>query len=425
MPDLVEWLEENGIEQVETIVSDMAGRARGKLVPAAQVGKGVVKLPVALFGQTTAGDFYLPQDNVEDRDMLCRPVADTARVQPWAAEPTASVLMDCACADGSPVGAAPRAVLQRVVGLYEEQGWRPVVAPEVEFYLVGGSVGEAPVDPYGTDQVHDHSALFEQLNDYCQRQGIALGAMSQELGPGQFEVNFEHGDPLRLADDVFHFKRTLRRTASAFDRQATFLAKLSPEHPGSSLHIHQSIVDAAGNNVFSNSDGSASERFGHYIGGLQAFMHQAFLLFAPYANSYRRFMSSWSSPVNLEWGADNRTTGYRVPDSPPEARRVENRLAGSDVNPYLAIAGTLACGYLGMLRKTEPRPAIEGSAHDIPYALHRHFYEALDSFRESAAMRDSLGDDFVTAYAAMKEQEYRDYQQRIPEWELAELMQTV
>ncbi len=426
MAELAEWLVANGIEQVETIVSDMAGRARGKLVPVAQVGKGIVKLPEALFGQTTAGDYFLPQENVEDRDMHCRPLAGTARVQPWAKEPTASVLMDCAYADGVPVNVAPRAVLQHVVDLYAAEGWRPIVAPEVEFYLLDDSAAAAaPIEPYGTGQVHDHGALFERLNEYCTGQGIALGAMSQELGPGQFEVNFQHGDALRLADDVFHFKRTLRRTANEFGLKATFLAKLSPEKPGSSLHIHQSVVDTDGKNVFSDADGSASPRFGHFIGGLQRWTPDVFLLFAPYANSYRRFMSSWSSPVNLEWGVDNRTTGFRVPDSKPEARRVENRLAGSDVNPYLAIAGTLACGYLGMMRAIEARPEVGGSAYEVPYALHRHLYEALDAFRHSDAMRDTLGDEFVTAYASMKEQEYRNYQQRIPEWELAELMQAV
>ncbi|MEJ2323057.1 MAG: glutamine synthetase, partial [Gammaproteobacteria bacterium] len=202
MADLVEWLANNGIEQVETIVPDMAGRARGKLVPATLVGKGIIKLPEALFGQTAGGDYYLPDENVEDRDMHCRPAAGTARIQPWASEPTASVLLDCFDADGSTITIAPRAVLQRVVDLYADRGWRPVVAPEVEFYLLGDEpVGDAAVDPYGTDQVHDHAALFERLNDHCQRQGISLGAMSQELGPGQFEINFQHGDAVRLADD--------------------------------------------------------------------------------------------------------------------------------------------------------------------------------------------------------------------------------
>ena len=426
LAELAQWLAANGIEQVETIVSDMAGRARGKLVPAGQIGEAGVKLPEALFGQTAAGDYFLPQDNVADRDMRCRPIAETARIQPWATEPTASVLLDCSYADGSTVSVAPRAVLQHVIDLYAAQGWRPVVAPEVEFYLLADkSVDDLAIDPYGTEQVHDHGALFEQLNEYCGRQDIALGAMSQELGRGQFEVNFEHGDALRLADDVFHFKRTLRRTALEFGFKATFLAKLSSAMPGSSLHIHQSVVDTDGKNVFSSADGSPSPRFGHFVGGLQTWTRDVFLLLAPYANSYRRFMSAWSSPVNLEWGVDNRTTGFRVPESPPEARRVENRLAGSDVNPYLAIAGTLACGYLGMMREVEARPEVDGSAYKAPYSLHRHFYEALDAFRGSDAMRDSLGDAFVTAYAAMKEQEYRDYQQRIPEWELAELMENV
>ena len=125
-------------------------------------------------------------------------------------------------------------------------------------------------------------------------------------------------------------------------------------------------------------------------------MNDALLVFAPYANSFRRFLSYWSSPVNLEWAVDNRTVGLRVPDSEPEARRVENRLAGADVNPYLALAGTLACGYLGMKEGIKPRDAVEGSAYDLPFSLHRHMFVAIEAMHQSKAMRSTLGDEFVT-----------------------------
>lgn len=153
------------------------------------------------------------------------------------------------------------------------------------------------------------------------------------------------------------------------------------------------------------------------MSALQAWMRDALLLFAPYTNSCCRLLSHRASPVNLEWGIDNRTAGLRVPDAPPDARRVENRIAGADVNPYLAIAGTLARGYLGMTRQLQPRPALQRSACDVPFALHRHCFEALDALRESEAMAEVPGGDFVRVYRAAKEREIRDVEERIPGWE--------
>lgn len=245
--------------------------------------------------------------------------------------------------------------------------------------------------------------------------------MSQELGAGQFEVNFLHGEPMRLADDVFHFKRTLKQAAATNGLVASFLAKTGRDSPGSSLHIHQSVYGSDGDNVFARQDGSNTDLFDGHIAGLQTYMREALLLFAPYVNSYRRFLSHWSSPINLEWGVDNRTVGLRVPGSTPANRRIENRLAGSDVNPYLVFAATLACGYLGMTRNLEPRPALAGSAYAVPFALHRHFLEALDALRASEAMAETLGTRFVHDYCAAKEKEYRDFEERVPAWEHRDL----
>ena len=160
----------------------------------------------------------------------------------------------------------------------------------------------------------------------------------------------------------------------------------------------------------------------HYIGGLQRYMPEALLVFAPYSNSYRRFLSYWASPVNLCWAVDNRTVGLRVPDSNPEARRVENRLAGSDVNPYLALAATLACGYLGMMEGTAPDEPVRGSAYDLPFSLHRYLYEAIDAFEKSKAMRSTLGDRFVTLYTLVKKKECHEFQEIVTPWEREVLM---
>lgn len=410
----------------------MAGLARGKIIPLPQLDTSGFRLPIAVFGQTINGSYYMWADNLVDRDMTIRPDMSTLREVPWKAEPTASVMMDCIDDAGSYIELAPRTVLKKLVDRFEEKGWYPVVGPEVEFYLARnpdhrgkGDTSELPetvesepvIDSYGIDRVHELGDFFQQLSEYCRRNDIPIGAVSQELGAGQFEVNFECGEPLKLADDVFYFKRTLKHVAKLHGLRATFLAKPDSGKPGSSLHIHQSVIDLQQQNIFSTMNGEPSSLFTGYMGGLQSYLADALLLFAPYPNSYRRFLSYWSSPVNLEWGIDNRTVGLRVPVSDPTARRIENRLPGSDVNPYLAIAGTLACGFLGMTRNLDCRPPVQGSAYNVPFGLHRCEYEAIDSFRGNSLLRELLGDEFVTLYAAVKDKECREFQERVPAWE--------
>jgi len=206
---------------------------------------------------------------------------------------------------------------------------------------------------------------------------------------------------------------------------ATFMARPITNEAGSALHIHQSILDKNGDNIFSNKDGTQTDLFQYYIGGLQKYMPEALLIFAPYANSYRRFLSYWSSPVNLEWAVDNRSVGLRVPDCDPQNRRIENRLAGSDVNPYLVLAATLACGYMGIVEKIMPRDSIEGSAYDLPFDLHRNMYASIDAFSSSKAMRKMLGDSFVDMYSGIKQKEHEQFQEIITPWEREVLMLNV
>lgn len=434
--DVEPWLTERKVQSVELIVPDMAGLARGKILPISQLVSSEFRLPVAVFGQTINGSYHMWADNLVDHDMTIRPDISTLRQVPWTVEPTASVMMDCFDDAGSYIEIAPRAVLKRVIARFEEQGWYPVVGPEVEFYLSmnpdhhGHGVNfefrktvesEQVIDSYGIDRVHELGGFFRNLTEYCREFDIAIGAISQELGAGQFEVNFECGDPLKLADDVFHFKRTLKHVARSHGLHATFLAKPDSGKPGSSMHIHQSVNDLQQQNIFSTMNGEPSDLFRSFMGGLQTYLADALLLFAPYPNSYRRFLSHWSSPVNLEWGIDNRTVGLRVPVSDPNGRRIENRLPGSDVNPYLAIAGTLACGFLGMTRNLDCKPSVQGSAYDVPFALHRIEYEAIDSFRKNSLLRELLGDNFVTLYSAVKEKECREFQERVPDWERVEM----
>jgi len=431
------WLRERNIEDVEAFVPDMAGSARGKVVPADKFGSSQMKMPESIFSQTISGSYIADPENVEDRDMWLVPDSTTLRTVPWVADPTASVFLDCYHRDKSIVSKSPRAVLRSVLAKFEARGWVPVVAPEVEFYLLSphsdpnaeaeppeGRLGwtEGARQPYSIDTMNDFEPFIIDVYKYCEAQGIRIDTLSQEMGPAQFEINFLHGNAIELADQVFLFKRTVREAAIEHEMHATFLAKPMADDAGSALHIHQSIIDKDGNNVFSNSDGSPSDLFYGYLGGLQRYMPEAMLIFAPYVNSYRRFMNPDTSPVNLAWAIDNRTVGLRVPDSPPEARRVENRLAGSDVNPYLAIAASLACGYLGMVEELQPTAAAEGSAYGGDFDLHRHICSAIEALRGSDAMRSMLGDEFVTLYTALKDDEYREFQEIITPYEREILM---
>ena len=431
------WFDERGIEDVEAFVPDMAGSARGKVVPSPKFGQGQMKMPESVFAQTVSGDYVKDPDNVEDKDMLLVPDPNTLRPVPWAADPAASVFLDCYHRDGSLVAKSPRAVLRSVLAKYEARGWIPIVAPEVEFYLLSphsdpneeaeppeGRLGwtEGANQPYSIDMMNDFDPFVNEVYAFCEAQGISIDTISQEMGPAQFELNFLHGHAVELADQVFLFKRTVREAAIKHNMHATFLAKPMAEQAGSALHVHQSVVDKSGNNIFSNADGSPSDLFYGFLGGLQHYMNDTLLLFAPYVNSYRRFMNPDSSPVNLAWAIDNRTVGLRVPDSGPEARRVENRLAGADVNPYLVIAASLACGYLGMTEGLKPTEETEGSAYGQDFGLHKHIYSAVDALRDSDAMRGMLGDSFVDLYTLLKDAEYQEFQEIITPWEREILM---
>jgi len=441
MNDSIETLiAKHHIHEVECVIPDMTGIARGKILPKDLfLSAGEMRLPKSVLLNTVNGQ--QPDNGVHvgdtDPDMVCRPDPATFRIVPWAAEPVAVVIHDCEEWDGSAVQLSPRAVLRSVINLYTQRGWRPVVAPEMEFYLVAqqqnpheplhppiGRTGkpEAGRQSYSIDAVNDFDPFFMELSNFCSVHRLGVETLIHEAGAGQMEINFAHGDPLELADRVFLFKRTVRETALRHKIFATFMAKPMETEPGSAMHIHQSILDVDGNNIFSKPDGSASPAFFHYIAGLQNYGPQVMPMFAPYVNSYRRLASHMSAPTNLSWGYDNRTCGIRIPNSGPEARRVENRLPGVDVNPYLAIAATLACGYLGMLESRQPADAVSTSAWDFAHALPRHLEDAIEKLSNCQQMREIMGTRFVNAFCAVKELEFKTYNRVISSWEREHLL---
>ena len=443
--DIHQFFRERGISEVEAIVPDMAGIARGKIMPAEKfAAEEGMKLPESIFLQTVTGDY--PVDTSQamspaEIDIVLKPDTGTVRVVPWAAEPTAQVIHDCFYSDGRSVTMAPRQVLRHVLELYSARGWEPVVAPELEFYLIEPNIdADYPLKPpvgrsgraepgrqsYSIAAVNEFDPLFDDIYAFCEAQDIAIDTLIHEDGPAQMEINLLHGNPLDLADQVFVFKRTAREAALRHKMYTTFMAKPHGKEPGSAMHIHQSIVDRkTRQNVFSNKDGSPSQLFFSHIAGLQKYLPAAMALFAPNVNSYRRITRAALAPINVHWGYDNRTAGLRVPVSDPANRRVENRVGGADANPYLAIAASLACGYLGMVENLQPSEPITGSAHDLPFSLPRSLDSALRQLRESRALIDLLGEPFVSAYSIVKEAESEVFMQVISSWEREHLLLNV
>ncbi|MFM2053218.1 MAG: hypothetical protein RL456_1255 [Pseudomonadota bacterium] len=441
--DLEAWFNENRVTEIECLVPDLTGVARGKILPRQKFTEDRgMRLPEAVVAMGVTGEFpeegpYYDVISPTDHDMHLRPDPRTVRIVPWATDPTAQVIHDCYDKAGNVVPFAPRSVLRRVCELYDAEGWNPVVAPELEFYLVARNTDpDIPLKPpkgrsgraetsrqaYSIDAVNEFDPLFEDVYSYCEQMELNVDTLIHEIGAGQMEINFFHDHPLQLADEVFFFKRTVREAALRHDMFATFMAKPIAGEPGSAMHIHQSVVDATGRNIFSNADGSASDMFRWYIGGLQRYIPACMALFAPYVNSYRRLARYTAAPINIQWGTDNRTVGIRSPVASPAARRIENRVIGADANPYVALAATLACGYLGMKNRIEPTPECKGDAYLGDYQLPRSLGEALEKLRAEKDLAAVLGEAFVTVYTEVKEIEYAEFMKVISPWEREHLL---
>jgi glutamine synthetase len=440
------WLAARGIEEIECIVPDQAGVARGKIMPVAKfLNAPVMNLPLSIFYQTITGEYPeyegLLDPVIADSDLIFEPDLATLCAVPWAQDPTAQVIHDARHRDGRPVEVAPRQLLRRVVDLFNQRGWQPVVAPEIEFYLVDRNTDpDYPLRPpvgrsgrpeigrqgYSISAVNEFDALFEDIYDYSEAQGLEIDTLIHEDGAAQMEINLRHGDPIALADQVFHFKRTIREAALEHDIYATFMAKPIANEPGSAMHIHQSIVDMqTGRNIFSKADGEPTKEFFAFIAGCQKYLPAVMCMLAPYVNSYRRFALASMAPINVHWGYDNRTAGLRVPPSSPEARRVENRVPSSDTNPYLAIAASLACGWLGIREGLKPTDPIDSDAHGLDFVLTRGLTEAVAEFTACEALAEVFGPHFVKAYSAVKYTEFETFMTVISPWEREHLLLNV
>ncbi|MGI9369057.1 MAG: glutamine synthetase family protein [Ruegeria sp.] len=438
------YLEGRRLDEVECIISDLPGIARGKAVPASKFARqSYFHLPDSIFYQTITGDWgeAAGEDGFIERDMILQPDMSTATAAPWTGDWTLQVIHDAYDREGDPIPFSPRNVLKRVVQLYHDKGWNPIVAPEMEFFLVARNVDPAQeIEPmmgrsgrpaaarqaYSMTAVDEFGPVIDDIYDFAEHQGFEIDGITQEGGAGQLEINLRHGDPVKLADEVFYFKRLIREAALRHNCFATFMAKPIEDEPGSAMHIHHSITEIeTGQNIFSGPQGGETDAFYHFIAGLQTHLPAGLAVMAPYVNSYRRYVKDHAAPINLEWGRDNRTTGIRVPLSGPESRRVENRIAGMDCNPYLGIALSLACGYLGLTQQERPRRQFYGDAYEGDGDIPQVMGSALDLFDQAEELHKVLGPEFARVYSIVKRAEYDEFLQVISPWEREHLLLNV
>jgi glutamine synthetase len=401
------------VRAVDLILPDLVGIARGKRLTAdafeAALGGGL-SFPSSLYGLDATGA------NVDasgliweegDADRPCLVDLPTLAPVPWRPG-GAQVLAGLGESDGRPFFADPRAVLAAVAARFEPLGLTPVAALELEFTLLDGRPGGAgqrkirarpDVESggvYGLEPLDAEDGFLARLQDYCACQGLAAKSAVSEYAPGQLEVNLGHiADPVRAADQAFLLKRAVKAAARAEGRRATFMAKPFAGRAANGMHVHVSLVDRGGGNHFA----AEPAALGHAIGGLQATMAEAMLLFAPNANSFRRLRPRSYAPTAPTWGHNNRTVALRVPLGPPAARRIEHRTAGADANPYLVLAAVLAGIHHGLSLRLEPDAPIAGNAYaEVEPSLPLSWDQAIDALAAAAVLPDYLGAEFFRLY---------------------------
>ncbi len=410
------------IETVEAFVVDVNGVLRGKWVPRAGMKKIIqsgLRLPLSAFAPDIWGNDVPDNGLIKetgDNDGVCYIVPESFHPVPWLKD-TAQILL------GMNFFGDPRQVLSHVLSLYKKEGLTPVVAAELEFYLLDAAPDEmgAPQPPvipstrrrtnsaqtYSLAETQSFRKTLADINRFCHAQGIPTDTTISENGPGQYEINLVHeADALAAADHAVLMKRVIRGVAHRDGMAATFMAKPYADKSGSGMHVHFSILDKKGRNIFSGKDFKGSPALRYAIGGLMTTMPDNMAILAPNANSYRRFKAGSAAPTKITWGYDNRSTALRVPQSDMESTRIEHRVAGADVNPYLVFAVILAGALEGIKKKINPHAPVKGNAYDSKAPLLPSSWEnALNIFESSKFIDRYIGKKYKKLYLACKQQE--------------------
>jgi len=381
-------MELNQFPTFRVAACDLNGQPRGKRVPggyAAKLDKGAVRLPLSALNLDLWGRDIVDSPLVfesGDADGVLRPTARGPVPMPWIATPTALVPMTLYTDDGAPFGGDPRHALASVLGRYTARGWQVVAATEMEFTLIDDS-GPAPAPPgnpitgralkdeaiLSLAKLDAFDTFFTALYQGCAAMDIPAQTSISEGGVGQFEINLNHQDAMRAADDAWLFKALVRGIARQHGFAATFMAKPYLQDAGNGMHVHFSVLDGDGSNVFDDGGPEGSDLLRHAVAGCLAAMPASTLIFAPHGNSYDRLVPGAHAPTGAAWAYENRTAAIRIPGGPHVARRIEHRVAGGDINPYLMLAAVLGAALTGIEDAEAPPAPITGNAYaltDLP-----------------------------------------------------------
>ncbi|MCW0390488.1 glutamine synthetase family protein [Xanthomonas sacchari] len=437
-----------GCEQIDLLLPDCNGLLRGKRIARDALDKVYrdgVCLPMSLIATDITGNTVEETGlgyDIGDEDRLCFPVPGSLRPVPWAPVPSAQLLLAMQDGAGGALDFAPRQVLAQVLARLQARGLTPVIAVELEFYLF-----DPHADAHGRPQppLHAHSGLrndstqvyyMQELDDQrgftdavaqaCRAQGIPADTAVAEYAPGQFEINLKHrADALAACDDAVLLKRAIKAIAQQQGLLASFMAKPFAAQSGSGLHVHVSLLDDAGHNVFACTPQAPAAPLRHAIGGLQHSAEDCLLLFAPHANSYRRFVANAFVPLNDSWGFNNRTVAMRVPHSDPANTRIEHRIAGADANPYLVVAAVLAGIEHGLAQGLDPGPPTQGNAYAQHAAREPDWRSAIARFLDSDFAATAFGTRFRHIYGQQKRRELLDFQAQVSDVDYRWYLRTV
>lgn len=438
MTDLATFLQAHpDIERVEAFVSDVNGVARGKWLPRDKAMEAAAKglpLPRSIYALDIFGRDVAAAGlafGTGDPDGLCRAIDGQVAPVPWATRPTAQVMMAMEDRDGTPFYGDPRAMLARVVGRLAERGWTAMVATEVEFYLLDteqpDTIADTSCQVLSIDALRAIEPLLDAIESACRAQGVPAETMLRENGPGQYEVNLRHvADPVAAADHAILLKRVVRATARRHGRLATFMAKPLGRQAGSGMHVHVSLLDRVGMPVFADASGAPAPLLFHAVGGLLSTMAEAMLLFAPHANSYRRFHRSGTVAMTAAWGHDDRSAAVRVITGSRNATRIEHRVAGADANPYLVVAAILSGVLAGIEGGLDHGPAqVPQEYGRAGRPLPLDWSAAIDAFAVSPSLAEALGTPARDMIAACKRQDRDELGARIPDTEYAAYLKSL
>ncbi|MBC9246914.1 glutamine synthetase [Paracoccus sp. 11-3] len=438
----MEWLREHPeVRTIRVAASDLNGVARGKRIPARFADKIIVegtKFPYSVMNLDIWGEDIEDSPLVfetGDPDGLLLPTERGFLPMPWLDAPTGLLPLWMFHPDGTPYDGDPRQALARVVDRYKTVGLTPVVATELEFFLIDDSGRQLRVPPSPRSgkrrtggEVLSLRALdafdqfFTSLYEASEAMDIPADTAISEAGPGQFEINLMHqADPLKAADDTWLFKMLVKGVARQYGFAASFMAKPYEAWSGNGMHMHFSILDEKGINIFDNGGEEGTDALRHAVAGCLRAMPGSTLIFAPHENSYDRLVPNAHAPTGIGWAYENRTAAIRIPSSGPKARRIEHRVAGGDVNPYLTISAILGAALNGIEDKLQPPEAFKGNAYDQQLdQLPGDWGAAIDTFDTCPEMRRIFSEHLVENFVMTKRQELK-YMAELSDEETVEL----